>query len=155
MAGKEPLVYIDGEYHPKGSAKISVYDHGLLYGDGVFEGIRAYSGIVFHLRDHIERLFEGLKVTRINVTLSKEEMANVVVEALRRNNMMDAYIRLVVTRGRGSLGLDPRSSPKSSTIIMCEPVAPAHGKEAREKGTYELREFIHELEQVVNGSTAH
>src|SRR5881409_3862251 len=134
MAGKEPLVYIDGEYYPKGSAKISVYDHGLLYGDGVFEGIRAYNGIVFHLRDHIERLFEGLRVTRINVTLSKEEMANVVVDALRRNNMMDAYIRLIVTRGRGNLGLDPRSSPRSSTIIMCEPVAPAHGKEAREKG---------------------
>src|SRR6267378_1536890 len=89
MAGKEPLVYIDGEYHPKGSAKISVYDHGLLYGDGVFEGIRAYNGIVFHLRDHIERLFEGLRVTRINVALSKEEMANVVVEALRKNNMVD------------------------------------------------------------------
>src|SRR5437762_917062 len=134
MAGKEPLVYIDGEYHPKGSAKISVYDHGLLYGDGVFEGIRAYNGIVFHLRDHIERLFEGLRVTRINVSLSKEEMANVVVDALRKNNMMDAYIRLIVTRGRGNLGLDPRSSPKPSTIIMCEPVAPAHGKEAREKG---------------------
>src|SRR5437763_15314036 len=134
MAGKEPLVYIDGEYHPKGSAKISVYDHGLLYGDGVFEGIRAYNGIVFHLRDHIERLFEGLRVTRINVSLSKEEMANVVVDALRKNNMMDAYIRIIVTRGRGNLGLDPRSSPKSSTIIRCEPVAPAHGKEAREKG---------------------
>ena len=134
MAGKEPLVYIDGEYHPKGSAKISVYDHGLLYGDGVFEGIRAYNGIVFHLRDHIERLFEGLRVTRINVSVSEEEMANVVVDALRKNNMMDAYIRLIVTRGRGNLGLDPRSSPKSSTIIMCEPVAPAHGKEAREKG---------------------
>src|SRR5205807_10243216 len=113
---------------PKGSAKISVYDHGLLYGDGVFEGIRAYNGIVFHLRDHIERLFEGLRVTRINVSLSKEEMANAVVDALRKNNMMDAYIRLIVTRGRGNLGLDPRSSPKPSTIIMCEPVAPAHGK---------------------------
>src|SRR5437016_5282339 len=98
MAGKEPLVYIDGEYHPKGSAKISVYDHGLLYGDGVFEGIRAYNGIVFHLRDHIERLFEGLRVTRINVSLSKEEMANVVVDALRKTNMMDAYIGLRVSR---------------------------------------------------------
>src|SRR5881397_4305856 len=134
MAGKEPLVYIDGEYHPKGSAKISVYDHGLLYGDGVFEGIRAYNGIVFHLRDHIERLFEGLRVTRINVSLSKEEMANIVVDALRKNNMMDAYIRLIVTRGRGNLGLDPRSCARPSIIIMAEPVAPAHGKEAREKG---------------------
>src|SRR5205807_7063765 len=71
---------------PKGSAKISVYDHGLLYGDGVFEGIRAYNGIVFHLRDHIERLFEGLRVTRINVSLSKEEMANAVVDALRKKD---------------------------------------------------------------------
>src|SRR5437660_9936242 len=133
MAGKEPLVYIDGEYHPKGSAKISVHYHGLLYGDGGFEGIRAYNRIVFHLRDHIERLFEGLRVTRINVSLSKEEVANVVVDALRKNNMMDAYIRLVVTRGRRNLGLDPRSSPKPSNIIMCEPVEPAHCKEARAK----------------------
>ena len=134
MAGKEPLVYIDGEYHPKGSAKISVYDHGLLYGDGVFEGIRAYNGIVFHLREHIERMFEGLRLTRINIPLTKQELMDAVLETLRKNNLMDAYIRLVVTRGRGNLGLDPRSSPKPSIIIMTEPVAPAHGKEAREKG---------------------
>ncbi len=134
MAGKEPVVYIDGEYHPKGNAKISVYDHGLLYGDGVFEGIRAYNGVVFHLRDHIERLFEGLRITRINVPLSKEDLMNAVVDTLRRNNLTDAYIRLVVTRGRGNLGLDPRSCPKSSVIIMSEPLAPAHGKEARERG---------------------
>src|SRR3989441_1945835 len=134
MAGKEPLVYIDGEYQPKGSAKISVYDHGLLYGDGVFEGIRAYNGIVFHLREHIERMLEGLRITRINSPLSKEELMNAVVETLRRNNFMDAYIRLIITRGRGNLGLDPRSSQKPSIIIMSEPVGPAHGKEAREKG---------------------
>ncbi len=134
MAGKEPLVYIDGEYYPKGSAKISVYDHGLLYGDGVFEGIRAYNGIVFHLREHIERLLEGLRITRINISLSKEDLMNAIVETLRRNNFMDAYIRLIITRGRGNLGLDPRSSPKSSIIIMTEPVGPAHGREAREKG---------------------
>src|SRR5438094_9311806 len=120
MAGKEPLVYIDGEYYPKGSAKISVYDHGLLYGDGVFEGIRAYNGIVFHLRDHIERLFERLRVTRINVSLSKEEMANAVVDALRRNNMMDAYIRLIATRCRGNLGPDRASFPNSSPIETAE-----------------------------------
>ena len=134
MAGKEPLVYIDGEYYPKGSAKISVYDHGLLYGDGVFEGIRAYNGTVFHLREHIERLQEGLRITRINIQLSKQELMDAVVETLRKNNFMDAYIRLVVTRGRGNLGLDPRSSPKPSLIVMTEPVAPAHGREAREKG---------------------
>ena len=134
MAGKEPLVYIDGEYSPKSSASISVYDHGLLYGDGVFEGIRAYSGIVFRLREHVERLYEGLKITRINVPYSKQDMMNAVVETLRRNNYTDAYVRLVVTRGRGNLGLDPRSSPRPTIIIMTEPVAPAHGREAREKG---------------------
>src|SRR5437879_6858378 len=95
MAGKEPLVYIDGEYYPKGSAKISVYDHGLLYGDGVFEGIRAYNGIVFHLRDHIERLFEGLRVTRINVSLSKEEMANAVVRSEEHTSELQSPMYLV------------------------------------------------------------
>jgi branched-chain amino acid aminotransferase len=134
MAGKEPFVYIDGEYHPKGEAKISVYDHGLLYGDGVFEGIRAYNGTVFRLREHIERLFEGLRVIRVNIPLTKEQVMNAIVETLRRNNLADAYIRLVITRGRGNLGLDPRSCPKPSIIIMTEPVLPAHGKEAREKG---------------------
>ncbi|HEY4822910.1 MAG TPA: branched-chain-amino-acid transaminase [Candidatus Bathyarchaeia archaeon] len=134
MAGKEPLVYIDGEYRPKHDAKISVYDHGLLYGDGVFEGIRAYNGTVFRLREHVERLYEGLKITRIDISYSKEDMMNAVVETLRKNNYTDAYIRLVVTRGRGNLGLDPRSCPKPSVIIMTEPVAPAHGKEARERG---------------------
>lgn len=134
MAGKEPLVYIDGEYRAKHDAKISVYDHGLLYGDGVFEGIRAYNGIVFRLREHIERLYEGLRITRIQMSYSQEDMLNAVVDTLRKNNYTDAYIRLVVTRGRGNLGLDPRSCPEPSVIIMAEPVGPAHGKEAREKG---------------------
>src|SRR5712692_11385812 len=134
MASKDPLVYIDGEYRSKDTAKISVYDHGLLYGDGVFEGIRAYNGIVFRLHDHIERLYEGLRVTRINVSYSKEDMMSAVVETLRRNSYTDAYIRLIVTRGRGNLGLDPRSCPRPSVIIMTEPVAPGLKKEAREKG---------------------
>src|SRR6058998_1197447 len=134
MAGKEPLVYIDGEFRSKGNAKVSVYDHGLLYGDGVFEGIRCYNGIVFRLREHIDRFYEGLKVTRINVPYNKEDMVNAVVETVKRNSYTDAYIRLIVTRGRGNLGLDPRSCARPSIIIMAEPVAPAHGKEAREKG---------------------
>ncbi len=133
-AGKEPLVYIDGEYRPKSEAKISVYDHGFLYGDGVFEGIREYNGIVFQLKQHVKRLYEGIKITRINLQVNEAEMERAVIETLRRNNLMDAYIRLVVSRGRGNLGLDPRSCPKPSVIIMSEPVAPAHGKEAREKG---------------------
>ena len=134
MAGKEPFVYIDGEFHLKGEAKISVYDHGLLYGDGVFEGIRQYNGIVFRLRDHIERLFEGLRVIRVNIPYTKEQLMDAVVETLQKNTLTDAYIRLVITRGRGNLGLDPRSCPKPSIIIMAEPVAPAHGREARERG---------------------
>ncbi len=151
MAGKEPLVYIDGEYRAKHDAKISVYDHGLLYGDGVFEGIRAYNGIVFRLQEHIERLYEGLKITRIDVPYSKEDMTNSVVETLRRNNYTDAYIRLVVTRGRGNLGLDPRSCPRPSVIIMTEPVGPAHGKEAREKGVTAI--FSGYRRDMVDGTT--
>jgi len=134
MAGKEPLVFIDGEYHPKSEATVSVYDHGFLYGDGVFEGIRAYNGTVFRLKEHIRRLYEGIKVTRINLQLTKEQMTNAIVDTLRKNNLTDAYIRVIVSRGRGNLGLDPRSCPKPSVVIMAEPVAPAHGKEAREKG---------------------
>ncbi|HZD12906.1 MAG TPA: branched-chain-amino-acid transaminase, partial [Candidatus Binatus sp.] len=134
MAGKEPLVFIDGQYHPKSEAAISVYDHGFLYGDGVFEGIRAYNGLVFQLKQHIKRLYEGIKITRINLQTSEQEMEKTVIEVLRRNNLMDAYIRLVVSRGRGNLGLDPRSCPHPSVIIMSEPVAPAHGREAKERG---------------------
>ena len=134
MAGKEPFVYIDGEFYQKGEAKISVYDHGLLYGDGVFEGIREYNGTVFRLREHIERLFEGLRVIRVNIPLTKEQIMGAVVDTLQKNNLTDAYIRLVVTRGRGNLGLDPRSCSKPSIIIMAEPVVPAHGREARERG---------------------
>src|SRR5207249_7172634 len=134
MAGKEPLVFIDGEYHPKSEATVSVYDHGFLYGDGVFEGIRAYNGTVFRLKEHIRRLYEGIKVTRINLQLTTEQMTNAIVDTLRKNNLTDAYIRVIVSRGRGNLGLDPRSCPKPSVVIMAEPVAPAHGKEARENG---------------------
>src|SRR2546428_10815778 len=134
MAGKEPFVYIDGEYHPKGEAKISVYDHGLLYGDGVFEGIRAYNGTVFRLREHIERLFEGLRVIRVNIPLAKEQLMTAIIETLRKNNLNDAYIRLVIPRGRGNLDLDPVSCPKPSIIIMTEPVLPANGKDARDRG---------------------
>src|SRR5437867_5500984 len=120
MAGSEQLVYLDGQYHSKDTAKISVYDHGLLYGDGVFEGIRAYNGTVFRLREHIDRLYEGLKITRIDVSYSKVDMANAVIETLRKNSYMDAYIRHVLTRGRHRLGLHPRSCPKSSDTLTAQ-----------------------------------
>lgn len=130
---KELLVYIDGEYYPKSQAKISVFDHGLLYGDGVFEGIRAYKGVVFKLREHIDRLYNSAKVIMLNIPLTKEGMINAVLETLRKNNLQDAYIRLIVTRGVGDLGLDPRKCPKPTVIIITDTIK-LYSSEAKEKG---------------------
>ncbi|MEM0313693.1 MAG: branched-chain-amino-acid transaminase [Candidatus Bathyarchaeia archaeon] len=129
----EPLVYIDGEYYPKSQAKISVFDHGFLYGDGVFEGIRAYNGVVLKLKEHIDRLYNSAKVLMLNIPLTKEEMINAVIETLRRNQLKDAYIRLVVTRGVGDLGLDPRKCMKPTVIIIADSIK-LYSKEAKEKG---------------------
>ena len=130
---KELLIYINGEYYPKSQAKISVYDHGLLYGDGVFEGIRAYNGIVFKLKEHIDRLYRSANVIMLDIPLTKEEMINAVLETLRKNNLRDAYIRLVVTRGIGDLGLDPRKCPKPTVIIITD-VIKLYSIEAKKKG---------------------
>src|SRR3954447_7785158 len=105
-----PKVYIGGRLYEKADAKISVFDHGLLYGDGVFEGIRAYSGRVFRLNQHVDRLFDSAKSIHLRIPMSREEMAGAVVETLAANGLTDAYIRLIVTRGAGSLGLDPRKT---------------------------------------------
>ncbi|MEM2816421.1 MAG: branched-chain-amino-acid transaminase [Candidatus Bathyarchaeia archaeon] len=129
----EPLVYIDGEYYPKSQAKISVFDHGFLYGDGVFEGIRAYNGVVLKLKEHIDRLYNSAKVLMLNIPLTKEEMINAVIETLRKNKLKDAYIRLVVTRGVGDLGLDPRKCMKPTVIIIADSIK-LYSKEAKEKG---------------------
>ena len=101
------LVYIDGEYLPQEEAKVSVFDHGLLYGDGVFEGIRSYQGRVFKLDEHLQRLYDSAKAIMLEIPISIEDMEAAVLETLRRNQLHDAYIRLVVTRGVGDLGLDP------------------------------------------------
>ena len=130
---KELLVYINGKYYPKSQAKISVYDHGLLYGDGVFEGIRAYDGVVFKLKEHIDRLYNSAHVIMLEIPLTKEEMINAVLETLRKNNLRDAYIRLIVTRGVGDLGLDPRKCEKPTVIIITDAIR-LHSKEAKEKG---------------------
>jgi branched-chain amino acid aminotransferase len=130
---RELLVYIDGVYYPKSQAKISVYDHGLLYGDGVFEGIRAYNGVVFKLNEHIERLFHSALSIMLHMPLTKEQMTQAVLGTLRKNKMKDAYIRLVVTRGVGDLGLDPRKCPTPSTIIIADAIS-LHASEAKEKG---------------------
>ena len=130
---KELLVYIDGEYYPKSQAKISVYDHGLLYGDGVFEGIRAYNGVVFKLKEHIDRLYRSAHAIMLQIPMTKEEMINTVLETLRKNNLRDAYIRLVVTRGVGDLGLDPRKCSKPTIIVITDTIS-LHKSEAKEKG---------------------
>ncbi|MGB9740726.1 MAG: branched-chain-amino-acid transaminase [Candidatus Bathyarchaeales archaeon] len=130
---KELLVYIDGEYYPKSKAKISVYDHGLLYGDGVFEGIRAYNGIVFKLKEHIDRLYRSAHTIMLQIPIQKEEMIKIVLETLRRNNLKDAYIRLVVTRGVGDLGLDPRKCQKPTMIVITDKITLLK-TEAKEKG---------------------
>ena len=119
----ELLIYIDGEYYPKSQAKISVYDHGFLYGDGVFEGIRAYNGVVFKLKEHVDRLFRSAHALTLKIPLSKQEVIKAVVETLRKNKMKDSYIRLIVTRGFGDLGLDPRKCPKPAIIIITDTIS--------------------------------
>jgi branched-chain amino acid aminotransferase len=131
---KEPLIYINGEFYPKSEAKISVYDHGFLYGDGVFEGIRVYDGIVFKLEKHIDRLYQSAKAIMLEIPFEKEEMIKAVLETLRKNNFRDAYVRLIVTRGKGDLGLDPRKCSKPTIIIIAEPTIKLVKEEAKEKG---------------------
>jgi len=117
-------VYINGKFYEKNEAKISVFDHGLLYGDGVFEGIRSYNRLVFKLKEHIERLFESAKSIMLGITLTKEQLTKAVISTLKTNNLKDAYIRLLVTRGEGDLGLDPRKClGKSSIIIIADKIA--------------------------------
>ncbi len=112
------LVYVDGEFLPKEKAVVNVFDHGLLYGDGVFEGIRAYNGRVFKLRDHIERLFDSAKAIHLTIGATIEEIENIVVESCKVNNLKDGYIRLVITRGVGDLGLNPYLCKKASIICI-------------------------------------
>jgi len=129
----ESLVYVDGKYYPKSEAKISVFDHGLLYGDGVFEGIREYNGVVFKLKEHVDRLYRSAHVITLKIPLTKKEMTNAVVETLRKNKLKDSYIRLVVTRGVGDLGLDPRKCLRASVIIITDTIL-LHESGAKEHG---------------------
>jgi branched-chain amino acid aminotransferase len=138
---KELLVYVDGEYYPKSQAKISVYDHGLLYGDGIFEGIRAYSGVVFKLKEHIDRLYRSAHTIMLQIPVTKEEMMRIVLETLRKNNLKDSYIRLVVTRGVGDLGLNPRKCSKPTIIVITDTIA-LHKGEAKEKGVTAMLSWV-------------
>jgi branched-chain amino acid aminotransferase len=130
---RELEVYVDGKFYPKSEAKISVYDHGLLYGDGVFEGIRAYNGTVFKLREHIDRLYKSAHAIMLNIDFNKEDMIRVVIDTLKKNNLRDSYIRLIVTRGCGDLGLDPRKCAKPTIIIITDTIR-LHEADRKEKG---------------------
>lgn len=116
----ELLIYLDGKFVPKSEAKVSVYDHGFLYGDGVFEGIRAYNGRVFKLKEHVDRLYDSAKAIAMDIPLTKEEMSEVILETLRKNNLKDAYIRPIVSRGVGDLGLDPRNCGKPNVVVIAQ-----------------------------------
>ena len=118
-----PPIYINGKYFSKEDAKISVYDHGLLYGDGVFEGMRTYSNKVFRLDEHIDRLYESARAILLTIPMSKQEMIDAVKKTVELSGLSDSYIRLVVTRGSGSLGLDPNRTSDPQVIIIVDLVA--------------------------------
>lgn len=114
------VVYVNGRYVPKEEASVSVFDHGFLYGDGIFEGIRAYNGRVFKLEEHLDRLYESAHTLILNIPLTKDEMREAVLETCRRNGLKDCYIRLVVSRGAGDLGLDPRKCRQATVIVIAD-----------------------------------
>jgi branched-chain amino acid aminotransferase len=116
-------VYIGGKLYDKADAKISVYDHGLLYGDGVFEGIRSYAGRVFRLREHVDRLYDSARSIHLELPMTRADMSQAVVDTLAANKLKDAYIRLIVTRGAGSLGLDPRKTTDPQVIIITDSIS--------------------------------
>lgn len=117
------LIYMNGRLVPKEQAVVSVFDHGLLYGDGVFEGIRAYNGRVFRLREHLERLSRSARAIVLDTGMTVDAMQAAVLETLRANKLRDAYIRLVVTRGIGDLGLDPKKCPRPTVFIIADKIA--------------------------------
>ena len=117
------LVHIDGQYLPKSEAKVSVFDHGFLYGDGIFEGIRLYQGNVFRLEEHLERLEWSAKAICLDLPWSRKEISDIVCETCRRNDLKDGYIRLVISRGTGDLGLSPKNCPKPSIVCIADKIA--------------------------------
>ena len=126
-------VYINGRLYDKQDAKISVYDHGLLYGDGVFEGMRIYGGKVFRLQDHLERLWHSAKAIWLEMPMSMEDLASAVNQTVKANELADGYVRLIVTRGAGTLGLDPHCTSDSQVIIIADLIS-LYPEEFYEKG---------------------
>ena len=127
MSGiKEGKIYIDGKFYSEANAKVSVFDHGLLYGDGIFEGIRFYNGRVFRLEEHLSRLWDSARSICLEIPMSRKEMTEAVLETIRQNRLRDGYIRLVVTRGVGNLGLNPEQCKNPSVIIIAATIALYH-----------------------------
>ena len=118
----ERLVYVDGRFYPGAEAKVSVFDHGFLYGDGVFEGIRVYGGRVFRLDAHLRRLCDSAKAILLEIPLDFDALREVVLESCRRNGISDGYIRLVVSRGAGDLGLDPRKCRRPTVVCIADTI---------------------------------
>jgi branched-chain amino acid aminotransferase len=127
-------IYMNGTFVDKKDAKISVFDHGLLYGDGVFEGIRSYDGLVFRLKEHMDRLYWSAAAIRLAVAIGKKEMTEAVIRTLKKNKLKNAYIRLVITRGPGDLGLDPRKCTAGGMIFIIADKIALYPKQFYEKG---------------------
>jgi branched-chain amino acid aminotransferase len=128
-------VYLNGQFVPEEEAKISVFDHGLLYGDGVFEGIRAYDGYIFKLDRHIERLYDSARAISLEIPLTKEQMVQAIIETLRMNKLRSSYIRPIVTRGPGDLGVDPRRCQgRPSVIVIVKEWKSLYGEEISKRG---------------------
>ena len=126
-------IYINGQIVPQEDAKISVFDHGLLYGDGVFEGIRAYNGKIFTLDEHLDRIYDSATAISLKIPITKAEMAEAIKQTMKANNLTDSYIRLVVTRGVGKLGLDPNKCATPQIIIITDTIE-LYSKALYEKG---------------------
>ena len=120
---KEAKIYIDGKFYSEANAKISVFDHGLLYGDGIFEGIRFYNGRVFRLEEHLLRLWDSARSICLEIPMTMRDMTEAVLETIRQNHLRDGYIRLLVTRGVGNLGLNPTQCKSPSVIIIAATIA--------------------------------
>jgi branched-chain amino acid aminotransferase len=130
---RDLTIFLDGKFVPEADAKVSVFDHGLLYGDGIFEGIRFYNGRVFKLEDHLERLWDSARSICLEIPMGRNEMTEALLETIRRNGLREGYIRLIVTRGVGNLGLNPVQCKRPSVIIIATTIA-LYPKEAYENG---------------------
>jgi branched-chain amino acid aminotransferase len=132
-SAKESKVYVDGKFFPEAEAKVSVFDHGLLYGDGIFEGIRFYNGRVFRLEEHLDRLWDSARSICLEIPMTPSEMTEALLETVRQNGLREGYIRLLVTRGVGNLGLNPAQCKQPSVIIIVATIA-LYPREVYENG---------------------